>query len=249
MRQYARYTPEMVERVCGISPDDFLRVADTLIENSGRERTTMFCLRARLDPAHQRRADDPGGGDPAAAARQHGPPGRRDHGDARPRVDPGLDRHPDAVRPAARLPADAARPARSEPPSHDYVDVERRRARLVGELRQVHRVAAQGLLRRRRDGGERLRLRAACRRSPATTRTSRRCCAPSTAASTGCSSWARTPPSAPSTPGCSGARSAHLKWLVVRDLNELETATFWRDGPEVALGRVPHRRTSRPRSS
>ena len=43
MRHYARYTPEMVEQVCGISRDDFLRVADALITNSGRERTTMFC--------------------------------------------------------------------------------------------------------------------------------------------------------------------------------------------------------------
>ena len=42
-RQYARYTPEMIEQVCGISRDDFMRVATTLIENSGRERTTMFC--------------------------------------------------------------------------------------------------------------------------------------------------------------------------------------------------------------
>jgi formate dehydrogenase major subunit len=43
MRHYARYTPEMVERVCGISQEDFQRVADTLVANSGRERTTAFC--------------------------------------------------------------------------------------------------------------------------------------------------------------------------------------------------------------
>src|SRR4051794_32343468 len=43
MRHYARYTPEMVERTCGISQEDFLRVANTLIANSGRERTTAFC--------------------------------------------------------------------------------------------------------------------------------------------------------------------------------------------------------------
>ena len=43
MKHYARYTPEMVEEVCGISQEDFLRVADTLIANSGRERTTAFC--------------------------------------------------------------------------------------------------------------------------------------------------------------------------------------------------------------
>jgi formate dehydrogenase major subunit len=41
-RHYARYTPEMVERVCGIPREDFLRVAETLIENSGRERTSML---------------------------------------------------------------------------------------------------------------------------------------------------------------------------------------------------------------
>src|SRR4051812_35522013 len=41
-RHYARYTPEMVERVCGIPKEDFLRVAETLVENSGRERTSML---------------------------------------------------------------------------------------------------------------------------------------------------------------------------------------------------------------
>src|SRR4051812_7691178 len=35
-RHFSRYTPEMVERVCGISPEDFHRVADALIRNSGR---------------------------------------------------------------------------------------------------------------------------------------------------------------------------------------------------------------------
>src|SRR3954451_11688182 len=43
MKHYARYTPEMVERVCGISREDFLEVARTLVANSGRERTAAFC--------------------------------------------------------------------------------------------------------------------------------------------------------------------------------------------------------------
>ncbi|MEA2306043.1 MAG: formate dehydrogenase major subunit [Solirubrobacteraceae bacterium] len=42
-RHFSRYTPEMVERVCGISQEDFHDVADTLIANSGRERTTAIC--------------------------------------------------------------------------------------------------------------------------------------------------------------------------------------------------------------
>ena len=41
-RHYARYTPEMVERICGVPRDVFLEVADSLIANSGRERTTML---------------------------------------------------------------------------------------------------------------------------------------------------------------------------------------------------------------
>jgi formate dehydrogenase major subunit len=42
-RHYARYTPEMVERVCGTPKDLFLQVADILARNSGRERTSAIC--------------------------------------------------------------------------------------------------------------------------------------------------------------------------------------------------------------
>ncbi|RBY78972.1 formate dehydrogenase [Geodermatophilus sp. TF02-6] len=41
-RHYARYTPEMVEQVCGIPRDLFLRVCQELEENSGRDRTSEF---------------------------------------------------------------------------------------------------------------------------------------------------------------------------------------------------------------
>jgi len=42
-RHYARYTPEMVERVCGTPQDLFLQVAEILARNSGRERTSAIC--------------------------------------------------------------------------------------------------------------------------------------------------------------------------------------------------------------
>jgi formate dehydrogenase major subunit len=42
-RHFARYTPEMVQDVCGISPEQLRQVADALTSNSGRERTTAFC--------------------------------------------------------------------------------------------------------------------------------------------------------------------------------------------------------------
>ena len=42
-RHFARYTPEVVEDVCGVPRDLFLEVAESLCANSGRERTTAFC--------------------------------------------------------------------------------------------------------------------------------------------------------------------------------------------------------------
>ncbi len=42
-RHFARYTPEMVHEVCGVPPEQFLQVADTLVRNSGRDRTTALC--------------------------------------------------------------------------------------------------------------------------------------------------------------------------------------------------------------
>ncbi|NSC24714.1 molybdopterin-dependent oxidoreductase [Streptomyces albus subsp. chlorinus] len=41
-RHYARYTPQMVEETCGIPQETFRKVCRTLVENSGRERTTAF---------------------------------------------------------------------------------------------------------------------------------------------------------------------------------------------------------------
>jgi len=41
-RHFARYTPEMVEDVCGTPRDVFDRIANLLADNSGRERTTAF---------------------------------------------------------------------------------------------------------------------------------------------------------------------------------------------------------------
>jgi len=42
-RHFARYTPEMVEEVCGVPRHLFLKVAEALCANSGRERTAAFC--------------------------------------------------------------------------------------------------------------------------------------------------------------------------------------------------------------
>jgi formate dehydrogenase major subunit len=41
-RHFARYTPELVEEVCGVPHERFLEVADALCSSSGRERTSAF---------------------------------------------------------------------------------------------------------------------------------------------------------------------------------------------------------------
>jgi formate dehydrogenase major subunit len=41
-RHFARYTPELVEQVCGVPPEAFARVCELVTENSGTDRTTAF---------------------------------------------------------------------------------------------------------------------------------------------------------------------------------------------------------------
>jgi formate dehydrogenase major subunit len=42
-KHFARYTPDMVEQICGVPRDLFVRTAESLCANSGRERTSAFC--------------------------------------------------------------------------------------------------------------------------------------------------------------------------------------------------------------
>jgi formate dehydrogenase major subunit len=41
-RHFARYTPELVQQVCGVPPEAFGKVCELLTENSGPDRTTAF---------------------------------------------------------------------------------------------------------------------------------------------------------------------------------------------------------------
>lgn len=42
-RHYARYTPDLVEQVCGTPRETFLKIADALVANSGPDRTSAIC--------------------------------------------------------------------------------------------------------------------------------------------------------------------------------------------------------------
>ncbi len=39
-RHYSRYTPDMIEKVCGVPKETFTKVAETLLNNSGRDKTS-----------------------------------------------------------------------------------------------------------------------------------------------------------------------------------------------------------------
>ncbi len=42
-RHFARYTPELVSQVCGCTPEQLIQTAELMCDNSGRERTTAIC--------------------------------------------------------------------------------------------------------------------------------------------------------------------------------------------------------------
>ena len=150
-RHFARYTPEMVERVCGVPPEQFREVCEAWTAQLRPRAHHRAGLLGRLDPAQRRRAVHPHRRDHPAAAGQHGPPRRRRHGAARARQHPGLHRHPDAVQPAARLPADAAPRAARDVRRVGRQHPAPRPEGLLGQRRRVRGQPAQGVLGRRGD--------------------------------------------------------------------------------------------------
>ena len=85
-RHFARYTPELVEEVCGVPRRAVPRGRRGAVRQLGPRAHVGVLLRGRLDAAHRRRAVHPHRGDRPAAARQHRPARRRHPRAARPRV-------------------------------------------------------------------------------------------------------------------------------------------------------------------
>ena len=206
-------------------------------DNSGRERTTAFCYAVgwtqhTVGVQYIR----------TAAILQLllgniGRPGRRHPGAARPRVDPGLDRHPDALRHPARLHPDAARGA-VRGPRRTTSSRTRRRRGFWGNFGALRRQPAEGVVGRARDRRERLLLRlpAADRPGPLDLQVRRSTC--STARSRASSSSARTRPSARRTRSCSGSRWRSSTGSSCATSSRSRRASFWNDGPEIETGEL-----------
>ena len=111
-------------------------------------------------------------------------------------------------------------------------------ARVGGTTRQIHCQPAEGVLRRSRDARKRLRLPLAAARH-------RRSLASGLLAGHGGRKDGRLVRHGPESRGRrsefrNGAprHSAKLKWLVVREMVETETASFWYESPEVTRGEL-----------
>ena len=234
-RHFARYTPEMVERVCGDPAEQFPRVADALVRNSGRERTTAFVYSVgwtqhTVGVQYIRTASilqlllgnigRPGGG--IMALRGHASIQGSTDIPTLYNILPGY------------LPMPQAGTAtdlddyleHNTPPAGFWGHTRRYMISLLkawwGDAATPRTTAFDHLPRIDRrpldlpddHGHARRRGRGLLR------------------------AWARTRPSARPTPSCTGSAMAKLKWLVVRDLQLIESATFWKDGPEIETGEL-----------
>ena len=235
-RHFSRYTPEMVERICGISQEDFRAVAEALVENSGRERTTAFCYAVGWT---QHSAGVQMIRTAAILQLLLGNIGRPGGGILALRGHASIQGSTDIPTLYDLLPGylhDAARRRGGARPRALHRD-RRRRPRLVVVLRYLHRVAAQGLVRGRGDRGERVRLLGHPRISGNHSHfaTMMRML---DGGVEGFFVMGQNPAVGSQHAGLQRRALARLKWLVVRDMAEIETATFWRDSPEVQSGEL-----------
>ncbi len=107
-----------------------------------------------LDAALRRCSVHPRRGDHPVAAGQHGPARRRHPRSARSREHPGLDGHPNTVRSAPRISADAACRRARQPRRIPRFDQERRAEGILDSGRRVHGEPVEGMVRRRGHEGQ-----------------------------------------------------------------------------------------------
>ena len=107
-KHYARYTPEVVEKICGTPTGGLPEGGGDVLRHLLRARQDRHhLLRHGPDPAHRRHSERAVAGHPAAPVGQHRHAGRRRQGPARRVQRPGLDGHGPAVRQAPGLPGRA----------------------------------------------------------------------------------------------------------------------------------------------
>ena len=235
-RHYAAYTPDMVERTTGCPRDVFVKVAEALARNSGRERTGTICYAVGWDPSYDRRPDDPGRRNHSGPARQCRPPRRRHPGITRPLQHPRQHGYSDLIQHAADLPAATERIQGA----HDIEGISRARAdpdRMVAQFSEIRGQPFEGVLRRCRPSGHDLgfgwvpRIVGDHSQLPMTL-------AMRDGVIRGMFMLGQNPAVGGHNAALVHRGLAELDWLVVRDMTETETASFWYAGRPVRDGEL-----------
>ena len=245
-RHFARYTPEMVSEVCGIEPEVFQQVAEWVTENSNRDRTTAWVYAVgwtqhSVGAQYIRTASilqtllgnigRPGGG--IMALRGHA----------------SIQGSTDIPTLYNLLPGYLPMPhALQHQTLDEYVRRRRRQGRLLGQQARLHGQPAQGLVGRRGDGGERLRFDYLPKING--DHSSYRTIADMIEGKvSGYFLVGENPAVGHPNGRMNRFGLANLDWLVVRDLQMIESATFWKDGAGDRDRASWPRRRSAPRSS
>ena len=167
-----------------------------------------------------------------------GRPGRRNHGAARPCQHPGLHRHPDPVQPAARVPPDAqgrpprhaaripAKPSRPTEQKGFWADADAYTISLLkawwGDAANADNDWAYDYLPRLTGPHGTYQTVMSMLDDEVE----------------GYFLLGQNPAVGSANGRMQRLGMSHLKWLVVRDLNLIESATWWKDGPEIASGEL-----------
>ena len=234
-RHYSRYTPEMVEQVCGVPQEQFLRVAELITENSNRDRTTAFAYAVgwtqhTVGVQYIRAAcilqlllgniGRPGGG--ILALRGHA----------------SIQGSSDIPTLFDMLPGYIPMPhAHKDETLQSFIEARQRRQGLLGQPRQVPHQPAQGLVgcATRRRPTTTLRLPAPPHRQP---QHLRHRAAPAQGQCKGYFLMGENPAVGSANTKMQRLGMANLEWLVVRDFSLIESATWWKDGPEIESGEL-----------
>ncbi len=236
-RHFARYTPEMVTDVCGITRADFDYLARSIVENSGRERTTCFAYAVgwtqhTLGAQFIRSAD--------ILQLLLGNVGRPGSGIMALRGHATIQGSTDIPTLFNLLPGYLPMPkAGMHDTLADYLDAVRSKKQkgYLGQRGRLHHQLAQGLVGGCGHQGQRLGLRLpAAALRPARHLSDRHGMLDDEVE--GYFLLGQNPAVGSAHGRMQRLGMAHLKWLVVRDFNLIESATWWKDGPEIASGEL-----------
>ncbi len=235
-RHVSRYTPELVEELCGVPQEEFLAVAEAISRNSGRERTTAWCYAVGWT---QHTTGPQIIGACALLQLLMGNIGRPGGGIMALRGHASIQGSTDIPTLYDLLPGYLAMPNTFDKHEtlHDYIETETPKTgwwhnlprymvsllkAYYGENANPENDFCYDLLPKLSGDYSTFPLFLAARAG----------------AVKGLFLMGQNPAVGNVDAGFMREALAHLDWLVVRDLFEIESATFWRDSPEVKSGRL-----------